>query len=621
MTNWNLARFVIGAAGACLIGVISPVCFWNLAAVAQTGQAIFVSYPRTGSVIDSRSTFITGAAPPGAAVTCNSEPVRTNSAGFFAHVVKLKRGENSFSLAAGSLTTVISVRRPAAVVPVAASVLRIKPGSLEPSENVGVVAGDIVRFAAKACPGASLQVKLGNRTIPLYSAAQRAKGSRINLGLDTAFGVAYQKGEVTAPDLYLGFYKVGCDDSFSGVKAVFTAVKEKKSVSATAPGGLTVMKQPAIYHTRHNDTIIRVGPGQARITPWVEGVRVTSDGYKGAWRRLEVASGKHLWALGEDLAPELPGSPPPESRVSTVNLLSDDYGAKIGVPLCQRLPYQVEQDLKSGTLVLKIFTATADTDFVTADIEEGQIHPADRASSRLIDYVTWKQKTDGLYELTVHLKKKHQWGFFVDYQDSTLMLHVKSTPLVSSAGTLKGVTICVDPGHGGREPGASGCNGTREAVVNLAIAEKLKAELERLGARVVMTRTADVDVSLAQRVQIAIAAKADFLISVHNNSLPDGRDPWKEHGTSSYWYHPQSIEAAKILKDGLSKDTGLRDFGSRYQNLFLCRPSQMPAVLVEVGFMIHPDEFLQLITPEFQSRVAASLAEGLRSYLTEVPAN
>lgn len=627
MNKRNLRRFSIEATGTVLFlsgcCTIAPSLFNGLpAAFSRESSALTVVYPRSGAVIDSRATFIIGAASPGASVTCNSEPVRTNGAGFFAHVVKLNRGENSFNIVGGGVSAALTVRRPHASAPASLDILRFKTGTLEPAESVGVVPGDVLHFSARATPGSKVVAKLGNRTIPLFSAAQRSKGSPVNMGLDTAFGVTFQKNDASLPDTYTGFYKVAPEDLFAGTRPSFVLTKDKRVVTASGPATVSVLRQPSVFHTRHDDTIVRVGPGAARVTPWGAGVRVLSDGYRGPWRRLEVAPGKHLWVSGEDLDPEPPGSPLPESRVTTVNLLSDDYGARVAIPLNQRLPYQVDQDLKAGTLTLRVFGATADTDFVTADAEEGHILPKERASSRLIDYVTFRQKNDQLYELTVHLKKKHQWGYYVDYADSTLALHVKSPPVVdSSAGSLKGVTICVDPGHGGKEPGAFGCDGTKEAIVNLAIAEKLKESLEKMGASVVMTRTADIDVSLAQRVKTAIESRADLLVSVHNNSLPDGRDPWKEHGTSTYWYHPQSVEPAKTFKDGLVQDVDLQDFGSRFQNLFLCRPTQMPAVLVEVGFMIHPDEFLRLITPDFQAKVGASLAESIRSYLVESSPN
>src|SRR5262249_55147772 len=108
----------------------------------------------------------------------------------------------------------------------------------------------------------------------------------------------------------------------------------------------------------------------------------------------------------------------------------------------------------------------------------------------------------------------------------------------------------------------------------------------------------------------------DILLSIHNNSLPDGRDPWKEHGTSAYFYHPQSVELARILKDSVESETGFPDIGARYQNLALTRPTSQLSVLVEVGFMIHPAEYGQLIRAETQEGAARGLLNGLKRYLS-----
>ena len=131
-----------------------------------------------------------------------------------------------------------------------------------------------------------------------------------------------------------------------------------------------------------------------------------------------------------------------------------------------------------------------------------------------------------------------------------------------------------------------------------------------------MTRTSESqEQSLEERVRIATDAGVDFLISVHNNALPDGADPWKEHGTTAFWYHPQSIQLARCLKDSLVQKLGWPDLGARYQNLALARPTAMPAVLVEVGFMINPDEYAKLIDSSVQSKAAEALLDGLLTYL------
>ena len=126
-----------------------------------------------------------------------------------------------------------------------------------------------------------------------------------------------------------------------------------------------------------------------------------------------------------------------------------------------------------------------------------------------------------------------------------------------------------------------------------------------MGATVIMTRrNQNENPSLDERVRLATNSQSDFLISIHNNALPDGRDPWKEHGTSSYWYHPQSVELAKRLKNSVKDASNFIDLGARYQNLALARGTAMPSVLLEIGFMINPDEFTQLIDPEFQNKIA-----------------
>lgn len=123
--------------------------------------------------------------------------------------------------------------------------------------------------------------------------------------------------------------------------------------------------------------------------------------------------------------------------------------------------------------------------------------------------------------------------------------------------------------------------------------------------------------STSHRVDFAKAKNVDLLISIHNNALPDGRDPNKEHGTSSYWYHPQSQELAASLKNAEAKELGFPDIGARYQNLALCRPTNMPAVLVEVGFVCNPDEYAKLISPASQQAAAQGMLKGLINYFAK----
>jgi N-acetylmuramoyl-L-alanine amidase len=321
-----------------------------------------------------------------------------------------------------------------------------------------------------------------------------------------------------------------------------------------------------------------------------------------------------VWISKDDLVFESDSGqsgPAPQSTIRTINTQSDDYGAEVILPLTQRLPYQIEQHLKPNRLVMKIYGVTADTDWVTP------IVPSEH-EKQLVEQVTWKQVADGIYEVTVNLKQARQWGFKADYDGSTLRLHIKRAPNLASATETKrlsGLNICLDPGHGGAESGAIGCGGITEAEINLGISLKLRDLLQKEGAHVVMTRTSNVELALDQRVQIANENNVDILLSVHNNALPDGRDPWTEHGTSSYWYHPQATDLAHALKVGIEHRLGFGDLATRWQNLALTRPSAMLSTLTESGFMISPDEYAVLEQPEGQQKAAQGMLDGLIEYL------
>lgn len=570
---------------------------------------IRVVYPKDGTHIDAASTFLIGSCPPGTMLTCNGVPVATNGPGYFAHVVRLSPGKNTFSLVradAPDQTRWVTVVRDTEPRPLPPLPLKIAAGSQEPKEDMGLTAGDLLALCVRATPGGRVVASIGARRIALVSAARASRS--INRGLDAAYGVSFQRRGRFPADLYCGFYRVAAGDRWQKAKPRFTLTKGKRSLSWIAPVTVSIVEQPRLAETVHDNTIVRLGPGKARTTPLAGGVRLLVDGWQGNSMRCQVSSGRHVWILKEDLLVTDARSMVPSSVVRTINVVGGPNAVRLIIPLTQRLPYQIEQQLKPNRLVLRIFGVTSDTDWITQSPPE--------INNELLDHVTWKQTSDQVYEVTAHLALDRQWGFSADYEDTNLILQIKAPPHLAAGGALSGLRICVDPGHGGDETGAIGPSGIRESEVNLAIALQLKEQLQREGATVIMTRSTEAEgPTLAQRVETAVKERCDLLLSVHNNALPDGRDPWAEHGTSSYWYHPQSIELAKTLKTALVKELGFPDFGTLYQNLALARPSQMPAVLVEVGFMINPDEFAQLIDPQVQKRAARALVNGIKTYL------
>ena len=624
-------------------------------------NSIFIAHPKDGGKVPGKSTFVVGAAAPDKAILINGAPVRKNAQGFYAHVVPLKPGSNTISVSAADNSLpekVIHITRPIPPATLSPSTMAIAEDSIEPKTDTGVSVGDLLILKVRGTPGASMSVKIDNKDITLSSAPevrqarQKKTGTKtksgnskqstptatpnVNDGLAIAYGKVFQSLPAGADDLYVGFYKIQPGDQFNSSKVRFTLKKDGKSISAVAPGAVTVLTQPHIVQTTKEDVIVRVNPDKARLTPLPKGVRLLVDGWQGDNIRCLYGPNQHVYLKQTDVAFEKnaqgTSGPPPKSFVSTLNISRSTYGDAVVIPLNQRLPFHIEQKLNPNRLVVKVYGATSDTDYASQQykpaFEDGDEAPQAGSVSRnanepgMVDGVSWRQASDDVYEVTVNVRGNKQWGFAGSYQGTNLVIHLKNPPNVGKGnGALSGLTICVDPGHGNPAPGSIGCSGVTEAQLNLAISLKLKKILEAEGARVIMTRTADVDLDLYDRCNIARNNNADVLLSVHNNSLPEGRDPWKEHGSSAYFYHPQAQELSRVLKDALVHDIGFPDIGSRYQNLALTRPSNQLSVLVEIGFMIHPDEYGQLIKPEVQDKIAQSLVGGLKRYFNPSAAN
>jgi N-acetylmuramoyl-L-alanine amidase len=148
----------------------------------------------------------------------------------------------------------------------------------------------------------------------------------------------------------------------------------------------------------------------------------------------------------------------------------------------------------------------------------------------------------------------------------------------------------------------------------------LRDLLRNAGARVIMTREQDTPVDLWSRVKLADSVDADLLVSIHNNALPDGVNPFTNNGTSVFYNHPRSLPLARAIQTALVRQLGLRDLGVARADLALARPAWMPAVLCEGLFMMLPDQEHALRTREGQEAYAKGVEAGIESYLRDVAA-
>ncbi|HEY8342866.1 MAG TPA: SH3 domain-containing protein [Calditerricola sp.] len=182
---------------------------------------------------------------------------------------------------------------------------------------------------------------------------------------------------------------------------------------------------------------------------------------------------------------------------------------------------------------------------------------------------------------------------------------------------LRGKRIILDPGHGGQDPGAIGRTlGTLEKTVNLQVAHLVKARLEDLGAEVFMTREDDRYPTLAERVAFARKVQGDVFISIHHNSALDQT----LRGTMTFYAKDgPSRLLAEAVHEELVRAIGLRDLQVRRANYYVIVNNPYPAILLEIGFLSHPDEERLVRDPEFQARAAQGIVQGLIRYFALSP--
>lgn len=177
-------------------------------------------------------------------------------------------------------------------------------------------------------------------------------------------------------------------------------------------------------------------------------------------------------------------------------------------------------------------------------------------------------------------------------------------------GSLRGLKIVVDAGHGGKDGGASGAR-SREKDHTLDISKRLKKYLEARDATVLMTREDDSYPTLQGRVDFANSRRADLFISVHINSFRS-----TSAGTETFFWTAQSAAFAREVHKELAKATGLPNRGVTQTRFFVIRKTNMPSVLTETAFISNPREEALLVTPAFRDRVAKGMAQGIANYVS-----
>lgn len=174
------------------------------------------------------------------------------------------------------------------------------------------------------------------------------------------------------------------------------------------------------------------------------------------------------------------------------------------------------------------------------------------------------------------------------------------------------ILVVVDPGHGGKDPGAIGIGGLQEKDIILPISQEVAAILERQGVKAVLTRNSDYFVDLAPRVALAERLDANLFVSIHANSINLSRQDI--NGLETYYYSSGQA-LAQTIHNNILQNVDIGNRGVRRARFFVLRKSSMPSVLVEVGFVTGREDAAKLSDPSYRSKMAQAIANGILQYI------
>ena len=176
----------------------------------------------------------------------------------------------------------------------------------------------------------------------------------------------------------------------------------------------------------------------------------------------------------------------------------------------------------------------------------------------------------------------------------------------------------IDAGHGGSDPGALGTldgKTIKEKDLNLSIAKKVQSILQSYGYKTAMTRKGDTLPSLTERPEMANDLDCALFVSIHINSATaveaSGTEVYYSEENNGDEYGVTSQELAENVLDGMLKYMKSGDRGVRMANWAVTRRANMPAILLEVGFISNEDELRMMCTSSYQEKVAKGIAEGI----------
>ncbi len=533
--------------------------FYEMLDSADYYHHLSINFPVDHSATRSDTTYISGYADPLKPLYINGELIHFRTPkGFFGTQVAINSGKNEFKFTQeGEQQTIVIYRgkTPTGISseaigntsqfqpdePVQSVEKVLVADSLRPQGQQLRAPGDKITLACEAPIGATVKVTFNDETFDLTPKTTQKYGSKVLTTFSASYQLPYLEEGETSRMLAAPVYHM----KYTG-----------KSDVKTAPANYTITTDTSNYYARvvkdHVDTYFVPDPGEGSDylleKGMVDGVLKLTDRY------VQLASGRWTYRSNVSIFYAI------EPQRNKVYSASYNYGDRFDyVDVQMSQPVAVSLQLEDGILAAEFAN--------TAALPELQ----NKANS-LIDTAT-SQTVDGRTTYYFSFNDFSQLhGYYTEKTADGVRIYLKKAPQISDgAKPLTGLTIMIDPGHGGKDSGAIGVMGRQfsEKHINLENSNALKAELEALGADVVMTRYDDQFYSLQERLRMSLAVKPDLFISMHADSINADHNLSYVRGFSAHYQREIAASLAYQVHDNVIAKLQNYDRKVRVNNFYV----------------------------------------------------
>lgn len=611
----------------------------------KTGK-LAISRPAAKRIITNELTVsFMGTADPSFTLYCNGIEIPKSSLGLFSVSLSLRAGENEFTFTHNNISLTYTVIYELDIL-----------SEVNPAGKTEAVGGTLINIYALAYKEAEVHALVGSTEIKMLPSTQNVFGQSAAPSDFVTFSGSFALPFSTSK---LDYGNIQFVATYNGITArleggdisslpQLTAENIRNSELYQVPTNYVSLysekslplKTPFQNHGLGTALMCEVLKDYAETTPADAANKKSSPFYrpllKGSFDYIDsiatyddnmfyiLSSGRKIYAKDAKIIPDANKLPTnslsvrsSKTRGETEFIIKTDWIVPISA-LISPQSYFVGYD--SAPYSVHAFTGQyLDITFHYTSAASGRFNVW---GSNLIDNAKWiNVGHEGNATLRIQLKNAGQfYGYSVNITDNgEYKITVKNR-----SDKLNKKVIVLDPGHGGKDPGAIGVYSTiYESHLNLLIAQKTKAELERMGATVIMTREADTNLSLDERILMTRRYNPDLFISIHHDASTSSVNS----GTHTFYYTSYSMALAKAIHNNIvnayvqnqiipqnTAEYAKIDLGIKFYPFAVVRVEECPSVLVECGFLTNAVNASGLLNEGNQNAIASAIANGIKEY-------